>query len=172
MVEPLPRYKTIEGGEEKLKNTTQINTGPANPKVVSTDEDGFLDPSLLRDGEVFDRLSSEVIASRAVVNVFDDTAVAKVRNADATVLGTRAIGFVQVGVADATVARIKSEGIVTGFVGLTIGVPVFLSETPGLISETPIDPIDEAGTGKIHQKVGFNISATEVRIEIDNPVIL
>jgi len=56
-------------------------------------------------------------------------------------------------------ATLVYRGEVTGFVGLTLGVPYYLGTT-GNITTTALDPIANAGSGKISQKVGFAKSTT------------
>lgn len=58
-----------------------------------------------------------------------------------------------------TTATIVYEGEVTGFVGLTIGAAYYLS-TSGNITSTALDPVANAGTGKVLQKIGVAKSST------------
>jgi len=162
-------YITRVGNKKVLKQTIQSSSGAADAdKVISTDGDGFIDPSFLRDTEVFDREASENIASRDAVNIFDDAGTAKARKADASAFSTRATGFVVVGVLVTETARIISEGKIGGFAGLTIGDPVFLSASvPGGITQTP-----PTGAGEVWQKLGDATSATEIRIEIGEAIEL
>lgn len=58
--------------------------------------------------------------------------------------------------------RVEREGIVGGYTGLSIGQAVFLSETPGGVTQTP--PV---GAGKVVQEVGTAISGSEILIVLD-----
>lgn len=163
----MARYITREGNKKVLKATIQSSAGAGDAdKIISTDGDGFIDPTFLRDTEVFDREASENIASKDAVNIFDVAGTAKARKADASAFSTRATGFVVVGVAVTETARIISEGKIGGFAGLTIGDPVFLdATTPGAITQAP-----PTGAGEVWQKLGDAISATEIRIEIGEAI--
>ena len=160
-----PRYVTIDGNKKKLATSSQTNTGVA--VVVSTDEDGFIDPSFLRDSEVVIKTASESLSAGDAVNIFDDTGVAKVRRADASAFATRAMGFVLDNFDADDPATVISEGIIGGFAGLTIGDPVFLSLTSGEITQTP-----PTATNEIWQQLGSAYSATELRLEIGEAIVL
>jgi len=63
------------------------------------------------------------------------------------------IGFTKSNVASSGTAAVQTQGVVTGFTGLTPGAPYYLSTTAGAISLTPSNV-----------RVGFAKSATELEI--------
>lgn len=165
---PAPRYLRLNDATKKKEEGLgiQSSSGVADGgKLISTDDDGFLDPSFLRDGEVLIREASEDLDAGDFVNVFDDGGVAKARKAEASGPSTKAVGYITNNFLDGEQATILGEGILSGQTGLTIGEPVFLSLTAGDITQTP-----PTGVGEIWQQVGVAISATEVRVEIGEPI--
>jgi hypothetical protein len=70
-----------------------------------------------------------------------------------------------------TTATLVYQGEVTGFVGLTVGAPYYL-DTAGNITATALDPIAQAGTGKVFQKIGFAKSTTVLIFDPNPPTIL
>jgi hypothetical protein len=166
---PPKKYLALDDAGKKKEEITATaqSAGVGNAgDIVALDDDGKISETMLRESEVISREASEAIANNAVVNIFDDTSVAKARNADASAFATRAMGFAINGPYVATdQVEIIAEGKLGGFVGLTIGEPVFLSETPGAITQTP-----PTTSGAVWQKLGEATSATEIRIEIGEAI--
>lgn len=165
------KYLKIDPADEKKRlevEATVVSAGAGNAgDIVALDDDGLIDESMLRESEQITRTASEAIANLAAVNVFDDTGTAKARNADASAWATRCTHFAVKGpyiLNDAAI--LIAEGKLGGFVGLTIGEPVFLSETSGTITQTPVTT-----SGAIWQQLGVATSATEIRIEIGEAII-
>lgn len=164
----MARYVTISGNQKVLGTAASTSAGVADAdKIVATGPDGFIDPSLLPDSERIVKEAGEGLSARDAVNIYDDGGVAKVRKADASSFSTRAMGFVKNNFLVTEDATVFSEGIVGGFAGLTIGAPVFLSTTSGEITQAP-----PTGAGDVWQIVGEAYSATEVRIEIEEAIVL
>lgn len=146
-----------------VSSTTGVNEANS---LISTDADGFIDPSFLRETESISRPTSENIDALDFVNVYDDGGTPTARKADASAFGTRAFGVVLNNVTSPAAATIQSEGVVGGFTGLTVGEPVFLSDaTPGEITQTP-----PTASGSVWQKLGEATSATEIRLEIGEAI--
>lgn len=159
-----PRYLRLNDTSKKKEEGLAIKStaGVADAeKIVSTDDEGFIDPSFIRDSEVIIREASEALDARDFVNIWDDLGTAKARKADASAASTRAHGIVVDSFLSGANATIISEGKVGGFTGLTMGEPVFLSLTAGEITQTP-----PTAAGEIWQVLGHAISATEIRLEI------
>ena len=164
----MARYLTISGNQKVLGSATSTSAGVADAdKIVATGPDGFIDPSLLPDSEQIIREAGEGLSARDAVNIYNDGGTAKVRKADASSFSTRAMGFVKDNSLVTEDAVVFSEGIIGGFAGLTIGDPVFLSATSGEITQAP-----PTGAGDIWQMLGEAYSATEVRIEIEEAIVL
>ena len=148
------------------KNTS-AGAGDAG-KVVQLDSSGRLDSTMMPVGIGADTAvitSSEAIASGDWVNIWNSTG-AKVRKADATVVGKEAHGFVLVGVGSAAAATVYFEGTNTAVSGQTPGV-VFLGTTAGLgVATAP------SGSGNVVQRIGFATSATSVNFQSTVPITL
>ncbi len=164
----MARYLSIDGNQKTLETAATVSTGaPDADRLVATGADGFIDPSFLPDSERVVKEAGEGLAARDAVNIYDDGGTAKVRKADASAFATRAMGFVKNNFLVTEDAIVFSEGIMGGFAGLTIGDPVFLSTTSGAITQTP-----PTGAGEVWQQIGEAYSATEIRIEIEEAIVL
>lgn len=103
-------------------------------------------------------VASETLAAGDMINIWDDAGTIKMRKADADAVGTACDGFVIASVTSgASGTAYLSPGLITGYSGLTLGVIYFLSSTAGGMTTTP-----PSGTGKIVQRIGKAVSATEL----------
>jgi hypothetical protein len=90
----------------------------------------------------------------------------QVMKADADSLGKAAQGYVNVAVTAAANATVFFDDANTGLTGLTPGAKYYLSATAGEVTTTaPTTP------GHIAQEVGFATSATNLKINIKEPVV-
>lgn len=147
---------------------TSVGVGDAG-KIPSLDGAGRLDPSFLPVGLGADTLvisASEALAAGAYVNVWSSAGAFKVRNADATVAGKEAHGFVLNAVASGANATVYFESTNTSVTGQTPGV-VYLANTPGAGTATPPN-----AAGNVVQRLGFAASATTVSFQSENPIVL
>ena len=87
--------------------------------------------------------------------------------ADATSLAKQAKGYVNANVLNAGTATVYFDDSNTGLTGLTINVPYYLSTTPGLATTTA-----PTTATQIVQRVGFANSATNLRVDIEEPVLI
>lgn len=168
------KYLKQSSGDLVEQAATVTSAGAGNDgDIVALDSSGRLDTSVMPTGiapDVEACVASETIANGALVNYFDSGAgVMKIRNADASVTTKRANGFVLVGGAAAATLNVYFLGRNTGVSGLTPAAQYFLSDSvPGGYTVTA-----PAGTGKIVQRVGVAITATDINIEVDNsPIVL
>jgi len=121
--------------------------------------DSIADPS--PDTKSF--TSGEALAIRDVVYV---SAADEVSKADSDALGTMpAIGIATEAVGSGLPVVVQMDGVVPGFTGLTPGANQYVSGTAGLLTETP-----PSGTGKVVHRVGYALSATELKIEFGPPM--
>lgn len=163
-----PKYITINGNKKQLKAATQTSAGIADAdKIVATGPDGFIDASLIPGSEETIVVAGETLSTNDFVNIYDDGGTPKLRKADASAFATRAMGMVKDNYVADDDAKVYSEGIFGGFSGLTVGEPVFLSLTSGETTQTP-----PTGTNEIWQCVGEAYSATEIRLEIGEAILL
>ena len=161
--------KQTAGGiiDPTVVNATITSAGAGSSgKIVQLDGAGRIDSTVLPVGVGADTtimVASEALAAGAFVNVFSSTG-AKVRNADATVAGKHAMGFVLSAVASAANATVYFEGTNTAVTGQTPG-DVFLSTTAGIAVAT-----SPSGAGTISQNIGIAISATAINFQYNRPV--
>lgn len=104
--------------------------------------------------------ADEALAARDVVYI---SAADNVSKASASAAATSyAVGLTTASAADTASVNIQSEGVLTGFSGLTAGSRYYLNTTAGLITSTiPV------GTGNTVVQVGYAKSATALHIHIE-----
>lgn len=147
----------------------QSSAGAGNAgDIVSLDDTGRIDATMMPVGigaETKQITASEALAAGDWVNVWNSTG-AKVRKADATTAGKKAMGFVLAAVGNGAVATVYLHGINTQVTGQTPG-EVFLQITAGLGGATV-----PSASGNVVQSIGTALSATEVSFEPKDPVTL
>ena len=138
-------------------------------KVIGTDSEGKLAVAFLPDGIGADTkviVASEALSAGDFVNIFDDSGTIKVRKADATAGFTKsADGFVKAAVSLGQNATVYFDGTNSNLSGLTLGVKYYLSATAGGVVATA-----PTTTGYIRQPLGKAMSATELTVEISEPI--
>lgn len=137
-------------------------------KLAALDGSGRIDSTMMPVGITADvalLTTSEALSAGAFVNVWNSTG-AKARNADATVSGKEANGFVLSAFASGAVATVYLEGTNTAVTGQTPG-PVFLAITAGLATTTA-----PSAAGNAVQRLGVALSATSISFEAGDPIIL
>lgn len=143
--------------------------GNANA-IPALDAVGRLDVSMMpvgTDVEVQSVTASEALNAGAWVNIFDaGGSVFKCRNADGTVAGKHAHGYVLAAVANGALAQVFSDGANTQVVGMTPG-DVFLTTAPGIGGSAP-----PAAAGNVVQCLGVALNATTVDFKPSRPVTL
>lgn len=156
---------------EELTAETSAGVGDAG-KVPNLNAAGVLDPSLLPPGVGANSAeveASETIAIGQLVEIFDDAGTPKARLADATAGNnfTAVAWAATAGNATDTIT-VYFEGRVTpAGGGLTPGQRLYLSETPGSVTSTPVTT-----AGAFHQFIGKAVSATQYNFEPDDPILL
>lgn len=145
---------------------TSSGSGDAG-KIIATNGDGKLDPTLLPNGigaDTFVGPSSENLAAGDLVNLWDDSGTVKVRKATNADPGKPADGFVSASVTSPANATVYLDGTITGLSGLDPAVPHFLG-VDGAVTDTA-----PTSTGTIIQQVGKSVSATALAFEKADPV--
>ena len=161
-------YLGTNGPTEKELLQTTAGAGDAG-KGVALDSAGLISASMMPVGVGADTASivaSESLSAGDCVNIWDDASTPKVRKADASAYGTRAMGFVLSSYTTAQTALVYFEGKNTQKSGLTIGAKYYLSETAGEV--TTVKPTT---SGAIVQAIGESISATALSTEIGESII-
>jgi hypothetical protein len=139
-------------------------------KVPALDATGKLDQSLMPVGIGADTKqlpAFENLAAGNLVNIFNDSGTVKVRKADATTAGKEANGFVLGAFTLGQSAMVYLDGTNTQLTGMALGAGMYLSTTPGGVTDTP-----PSGSGNVVQRVGRSMSATELTFEPGEPVTL
>lgn len=152
-----------------IVNAKNSSAGAADAgKIAQLDGAGRLDLTMMPVGvvpEVAIIAASEALTAGDFVNVWN-SAGAKVRKADATIVGKEAHGFVLAAVASGANATVYFEGSNTAVTGQIPGV-VFLSTTAGQPAATA-----PSGSGNVVQRIGFAVSATAINFQSQPPVTL
>lgn len=172
---PAKKYLRNVGGDLTETPGTVVSTGaPQAGDLVALDDTGHWDPSTAPAGfgaDIETMPASEALVAGALVNVFSNAGVANARNADASAAngGKRADGFVIAAVASSGSATVYLwNGRDTGVSGLVAGTSYFLSATtPGAVTATA-----PTQSGYISQRVGKAITATNLNVAIEKPIIL
>ena len=110
--------------------------------------------------------ASEAIGIREVVYVTGAGQIAKAQ-ADAPATA-KAFGFAPAAISNGASGAVRYNTTLSGFAGLTPGLPVFLSATvDGAITQTA--PVAQ---GQYVVRLGMAISASEIEINIEPPILL
>lgn len=133
-------------------------------KLVATDTDGRLHPSVLPEGigsNAFQMTTNSDLTAGMFVAIVSDAGEAVVQPAASS--GKPAIGFVESDFLDGDTAFVYPlDKANTKLTGLTPGAPYWLGES-GAVTDTPPDETDVANKGHYSQQLGVAVSATELR---------
>ena len=167
----MQKFITLVNGVQKLVNAgVDVSTGVSDAgKAVVLKSDGTIDSTMMPTGIGADIkliIASEAISAGKFVNIYDNAGVATVRQADATVAGKEAHGFLVSSVAQGANATVYFEGNNNSVTGATAG-NVYLATTAGGFTSTP-----PSATGNIVQRVGVATSATSINVEFAEPTEL
>ena len=161
------KYLKIDGVDLKEIEATTVSNGASNGgDLVALNSNGKVDESMMPDGIGADTctvIASEALSANSLVNIYDDGGTAKARKADQS-NARKAMGYVKTAVESGSSATIYKEGTLTG-TSFVIGDNYFLG-TNGSATNTP-----PTTSGYLWQIVGVAMSATEIDIEIEKPII-
>lgn len=165
------KFLKLSSGQLAEEASLQASAGVGDAgKIVALDATGKIDPTMMPTGigaETKLMTTSEDLAVRDQVNIYDNSGTLTARKADAS-NGRRAHGYVVAGTTSGQNATVYQDGIITGLSGLTPGAPQYLSASvAGGITETP-----PTTGGHIVQEVGYAISDTEMSFNPQRPVTL
>ncbi len=139
-------------------------------KIPATDSAGRLSATLMPVGVgvlAKSIVSSENLAARDMVNVYNDAGTLKVRKADAN-NAMPAHGYVTAAVVSPAAGDVFFDvGIISGFTGLTPGARYYLSETAGEVTLTP-----PSTAASLVQFIGVALSATELEFDPKDHIVL
>jgi hypothetical protein len=148
---------------------TQTSAGGADAnKIPALDSTGRLDSSMMPVGITADTKTYNASGALSAGDFVYITSGSLIARASAAVAGNAAMGFVLAASLSGAAATIYFEGRNTALSGLTPGARYYLSDSvAGGLTTAPV-----TGTGKMHQFLGYAISATELDFEPDDAIIL
>lgn len=135
-------------------------------EIPRLDSAGRLDVTFMPVG--FGQDAVTAIAGEALTagNMVYFSATGTVLKADSTAVAKAARGYVTVSVANAASATVFFDDSNNAVTGLTSGATYYLDTVSGGITVAPT-----VTTGQIVQEVGFATSATNLRVNIQEPII-
>lgn len=168
------KYQTRVAGQNVLVAATQVSAGAANAgDLVALGSDGKIDSSMVTGGSgpsTAPYVASEAIGAGKFVNIYSNAGTMNIRLADNS-NNRPANGFVIAAVANAgTGAVYELDAVNTALTGLTPGANYFLGTAGGVI--TPALDASTATAGIIDQKLGFAKSASELKTDDYDYVVL
>jgi len=141
-----------------------VSAGAASAgQIPALNNAGTLDNSVMPSGVAPDVIianTSEALVSGAFVNIWSNAGAFAIRNADASVLGKEAHGFVLAAVASGASATAQLSGINTGVTGQVPGFVYLSATTPGQSSA-----VAPGAAGQTVQNLGMAISATSIQFD-------
>ena len=162
--------KLVSGVPTEAEATTSSAGAGDSGKIVALGSTGRLDETMMPVGigaDIKEIIASENLSAGDFLNVYDNSGTPNVRKADASTTGKHAHCFTLGSVTSGNVATCYFENRNTQVTGATVG-DVYLSDTtPGGFTSTP-----PAGAGKIVQKLGVAVGATEINVEIGQHYVL
>ena len=112
--------------------------------------------------------TSENLSANEIVNLYNNSGAITARKADAGINKYQANGYVKASTTAPANATIFLDGTCPGtFAATDAGKPVFLSDTAGTTTLTPV-----SGSGKLHQLIGYVTSTTGFDFEVESPIEL
>lgn len=145
----------------------KVSTGVADEgEFVTAGAGGKIDITFMPNGIAADAITvvaGEALAAGDFVYI---TSTGTAMKADASIIAKAARGYTLVSVTNGSQATIYFDESNSALSALTPGATYYLSTTPGSIST-----VAPTGSGNIVQPIGFATSATNVHVNIEEPVI-
>lgn len=169
------KFLTYISNRWKLISAAVTSSGVANAgQLVALGTDGYLDRSLYSPAmqdQVKTLPASENIAAGAFVNVYSNAGTISIRNADASVDGKEAHGFVSAAVLSGASTNVYFSGMSnTGLTGLTANTRYYLSDT------TPGGAVPESSAptavGHVLQVLGSPDGTTEMQFNYTPSILI
>lgn len=146
-----------------ISTSAGVSSADEIPKL---DSSGKLDLTFLPPGIGQDAVTAVAAEALSAGDLVYFNASGAVLKADATAIAKQARGYVITAVANAATATVFFDDSNSAKTGLTPGATYFLDVISGGVTTTPTTT-----TGQIVQELGFATSATNLRINIQEPVI-
>lgn len=145
--------------------TTSAGVGSSG-EIPALDSSGKLDSTMMPVGFGQDSVTASAAEALSAGDFVYFNGSGGVLKADATAIAKQARGYVIAAVANAASATVFFDDSNTALTGLTPGATYYLSVTSGGVTLTPTTT-----AGQIVQEVGFASSATNLRVNIQEPII-
>lgn len=154
--------------QEAQPQSVSAGAGSAN-LLAQLNGSGVFDASFMPPGIVPDVFNANASGALTAGDLVYITSGGLIARASAAVAGNPAFGFTLLSVTTGNPAVAYFSGSDTAVAGLTVGARYYLdATTPGAITSTPV-----TGAGKLHQFVGYALSATRLLFDrAENPVVL
>lgn len=153
------------------ESTVTAGGGANANKIPALDSNGQLAESMMPSGIGADTVvvpTSENLSANEMVNLYNNSGAITARKADAGTNKYQANGYVKASTTSPANATIFLDGTCPGtFAATDAGKPVFLSDTAGTTTLTPV-----SGSGKLHQLIGYVTSTTGFDFEVESPIEL
>lgn len=153
------------------ESTVTAGGGANANKVPALDSNGQLAESMMPSGIGADTAvvpTSENLSANDIVNLYNNSGTITARKADAGTNKYQAHGYVKASTTSPANATVYLDGTCPAtFAATDAGKPVFLSDTAGTTTVTPV-----SGTGKIHQIIGYVTATTGFDFEVEAPIEL
>lgn len=164
----MPKLILIEDtGVQKKYAGTVTSAGPSSiGEFPVLDSTGKLDVTVLPTGIGQDAVTATAGEALTAGNLVYFSATGTVLKADATAIAKQARGYVKTSFANGTTATVFFDDSNDAVTGLTPGATYYLSLTAGGVTTTP-----PTTTGQIVQEIGFASSATNLRVNIQEPIV-
>lgn len=159
--------QNTDGSKETYAGVLTSAGASSSGEHPALDATGKLDATFLPVGIGQDAVTATAAEALSAGDFVYFNGAGAVLKADATSLAKQAKGYVNANVANAGTATVFFDDSNTGKTGLTINVPYYLSLTPGSI--TTVAP---SLATQIVQRVGFANSATNLRADIEEAVLI
>ena len=155
----IQKFLALVSGKRKEVALIDSSSGASDAgKGVALDSTGKVAANMMPSGigtTTQAAVASGALAEYSIINNYMNSEVLTMRLADAGTNKYVARGFVPAAVESAATGNFQTEGTITVTGPLDLTKDIYLSETPGGWTQTPV-----SGTGKINQKIGWPVSTT------------
>lgn len=155
------------GTQQEYAGTTASSGASNAGDFPALDSNGKLDVTFMPTGFGQDAVNATAGEALAAGDFVYFTSTGTVMKADASAIAKQARGYVTAAVANGAQATVFFDDSNGGLSGLTPGATYYLdAANPGKATATA-----PTGTGKIVQELGFASSATNMRVNIQEPIV-
>lgn len=159
--------QNTNGSKETYSGITTSAGAGSSGEFIALDANGRADVSFMPVGFGQDAITATAGEALTAGDFVYFNGAGAVLKADATSLAKQAKGYVNTTVASAATATVFFDDSNTALTGLTINVPYYLSLTPGQVTTTA-----PSLATQIVQRIGFANSATNLRADIEEAVLI